>query len=117
MSRYSSLPDGEGDCFDTAVRVAAEMHAMLRSYPRAQETLYVCHGLAIGQGPIAGQQIAHAWVEYGELAIDRSNGGDYTLPRRRYYEIGQINDADVVRYTYRDALVLMVKHGHYGPWD
>ena len=116
-SKYAGIPDGDGDCYDTALHVASEMHSMLRRWPHAQATLYVCHGLATGQGRIEGMRIAHAWVEYGDLCIDRSNGGDYTLPRATYYEIGKINDADVVRYTYREALVQAVRTGHYGPWD
>ena len=117
VSRFTNLPDGEGDCFDVAVEVARELHGQLTGWPQAQASVAVCHGIATGQGKIAGVRIAHAWVEYGGVVLDRSNGGDYVLPLDRYYAIGKINPSDVTRYSVLDALANCIRHGHYGPWD
>ena len=35
--------------------------------------------------------------------------------RERYYELGQIED--VVSYTSAEAMVQLLKHEHWGPWD
>lgn len=53
-----------GNCYSTAVREAEKV---------GPEAL-VCHGTATGRGPLDGIPHGHAWVEIGDLVIDRSNG-------------------------------------------
>lgn len=106
---------GTGNCFDAAIEQAQELAHNLTRYPAAVQTIFVCHGTATGQGPIAGLPIRHAWVEYGDIVIDASNGHNWSGRRERYYELGEIRD--VRRYTYAEALKNLLRFQHYGPWD
>lgn len=83
----------------------------------------LCHGMPTGQGKIAGIKHDHAWVEWSPpqvsgvtFVIDRSNGRNYTGLRDDYYRIGKIDHDEVVRYSRDDAIKMMGKHRHYGPW-
>jgi hypothetical protein len=120
-----------GDCFIVALDfiVTLEDDAM-------PDWHRLCHGTPVGQGPIAGQRIAHAWVERDfpataagggpngdwpamparTIVIDLSNGAEVVMPREMYYRIGQIEEADVVRYTRREAIEHAVETMNYGPW-
>lgn len=104
----------KGDCY----RVAA--HYLIDDDPKEGRSLFVCHGVATGQGPIAGVRFGHAWVEWdlgdATFVIDQSNGLNVFMHRDRYYEIGKINPKEVVRYD-REALRHTIHdHGTYGPW-
>jgi hypothetical protein len=89
-----------GDCYV----VAAKLVAMEKVYP----DYLVCHGEATGRHEIAGVRFGHAWIEgelgsMGPVVFDFSNGGNHIVPRERY--------------TAQEAIVLMLRTGHYGPWD
>jgi hypothetical protein len=103
----------DGDCYE----VAAKLVALDDVFPG----YLVCHGTATGRGPIAGQRFGHAWIE-GELSgtpvvFDFSNGLKTIVPRGTYYRLGEINPDEVRRYTAKEACVLMLKTGHFGPWE
>jgi hypothetical protein len=77
----------------------------------------LCHGLAIGKGPIEGVVFGHSWLEYndretGRRVLDASCGKD--MSQAVYYMSGEIGT--VIRYTYEYACRLAVRHGTYGPW-
>lgn len=76
----------------------------------------LCHGDAIGTGPIKGIKFGHAWVETpdGNLVFDFANGKQAIVPAAIYYKVGQITN--VHRYTIKQAAKLIVEHAHYGPW-
>ena len=59
------------------VEVASDLHRKLAGHPQARDSVFICHGTATGQGPIAGKPLHHAWVEYGEVVIDDSNGHNW----------------------------------------
>lgn len=100
---------GTGDCYEVAGHtIVVEDWA---------EDALLCHGTAVGQGPLQGQPVDHAWVELGDVVFDQANGLDIVLRRERYYEIGQIKSDRVRRYTKQEATEKMLKTGHYGPWD
>jgi hypothetical protein len=96
-----------GDCYVVAGHYALE-HPL-------EEHAHVCHGTAIGHGPIRGVRFGHAWIEVGDVVIDQSNGNDAVMPKSVYYEAGQI--MDVHRYTCSEAIRMMAKHEHFGPWE
>jgi hypothetical protein len=103
-----------GDCYV----VAAKLVAMEKVYP----DYLVCHGEATGRHEIAGVRFGHAWIEgelgsMGPVVFDFSNGGNHIVPRERYYEMGEIDPESVRKYTAQEAIVLMLRTGHYGPWD
>ena len=101
---YASIPDENknGDCFVVA-----------SNYVQKHPEAILCHGIVTGQGPIAGVQYNHAWVEEGDTVIDKTV--DITLPKIVYYAIGNIEI--VKRYTFKEMLEQMIEHETYGPWD
>jgi hypothetical protein len=107
-------PQGTGDCYQVAVKLVA-MDDVFPSY-------LVCHGDVTGRGPrTRGVRFGHAWVE-GDLGgaptvFDYSNGGSHIIPRDDYYILGEIDPDQVRRYTAKEATVLMLRAGHFGPWE
>lgn len=111
MSR-TEAPQGTGDCYLVAGRIVSLDETSVSPHLR------LCHGTPVGQGPLKGKPVPHAWVELsGDTVIDRSNGLDVAMRREKYYEIGQIKEDEVRRYTKEEALEHMLKSGHYGPWE
>lgn len=98
-------PRPAGNCYSTAVREAEKV---------GPEAL-VCHGTAIGQGPIDGIPHGHAWVEVGDIVIDRSNGADFVGPAVLYYALGKLTN--IRRYSQDEVRRLLLEHKHYGPWE
>ncbi len=124
-------PQGQGDCFPTAYRVAREL-------AEGEDCeVVIAHGRPIFQQeghPHHGQRYWHAWVELTQhlqvptpdgstipvtltQAIDKSNGNDMEIPLVVFYKVGQLGAADVRRYSVEQAQVLMLRHGQYGPWE
>ncbi len=100
---------GDGDCFIVAANLATD--------DRGGVELTLCHGQPIGRGEAnLGQRYDHAWVEHGDKVIDNSNGLRLLVSRGAYYSLGRIDATAVRRYTPQQARVLMLEHGHYGPW-
>ena len=113
------MPDQQqgGNCYEEALMVIAR--APVEVWPK----LRVCHGIAVGQGPIEGKRIGHAWVEWfvrpGEtVVIDWAKPEQRVQMRRAdYYRIGQIVGEKVVRYRVEEAIGLAERTGHCGPWS
>jgi len=130
-------PVGNGDCFESAVRV---MNEVLSSEDK--KTAKICHGVPMGQGKIEGIRFDHAWVEvtrktdFGDadpsnpqvkfmmerfstqvIVYDYSNGRELQMPRELYYAIGQIDSDDVKRFSAQEAYNQMSEKGFYGPWE
>lgn len=57
----------------------------------------------------------HAWVEEADFVLEISNGQNIVLPREAYYQAQGVTT--VRKYTPEEALVLMIRHGHWGPWE
>lgn len=81
------------------------------------ENYILVHGLVNGQGILSGIKFVHAWVENGDMVIDKSNGRDINVPKVLYYALGNINPQETVRYTWKDVAEKMSTTGTYGPWD
>ena len=94
----------KGNCYEVAGRMVMDNDLMV-----------LCHGLATGSGPLKGQLIAHAWCELGDEVFDYSDGKHFVGRKEKYYEIGKITK--VVKYSALEACKLMLKTGHFGPWD
>ena len=96
----------DGDCY-----IVAGREAINRSY---NDKAFVCHGLTVGQGGIEGVIFGHAWIEYKDMVIDKSNGNDITMDKDIYYKIGKINN--VKKYSFKEARYKMIETGHFGDW-
>ena len=98
---------GGGDCFVVAMNNVID-----------DQDLYLCHGIAVGQGPIEGVRFAHAWNEtQSGYVIDQSNGNNVYMPKEQYYAIGQIDPSEVRYYNFEEVMMYAVEYGTYGPWD
>jgi hypothetical protein len=85
---------------------------------------FVVHAICIWPGDQpgtehrAGEQFAHAWIEYGTHVI-QSGIMDcsrcwYALDRSEFYQHLQVQQA--TRYTAREAIIENARTNHYGPW-
>jgi len=104
---------GPGNCYPAAATLA------MRADELGLRNARVVHATCTGQGAIAGKAFGHAWVEadgpHGiRVAYDYSGGKEVELPASFYRQLGEARG--VREYTPREAMVQMVKTGHYGPW-
>lgn len=107
-----------GDCFLVSMNVVLSLEF---------ENPVLVHGLPVyrGQAPVEGRYW-HAWVEVETVpkglryrnwyAVDRSGGKQLFLPQGFYYNVGQIDEEHVFRYTRDEAKQQYDDHGHCGPW-
>ena len=101
-----------GDCYEAAGRFITDA-GMFGS----DEDLTLVHGIVSGQGELTGIDYGHAWVEDGNIVIDKANGRDLKIPKQVYYSIGNIEKSKTYRYTIRETRKKIVDSGHWGPWD
>lgn len=111
-------PDGDGDCYPSAIDTARKFIGM--GYK--PEDVKVVHGEPLGTGGDAeGIRYGHAWVEIdlGDgkfLVVDESNGNNIVVMRDMYYEIGNIEEDSISRYSSDEIEEYTNESGHYGPW-
>ncbi len=102
-----------GDCFRLSFNF---LDALGRD--KAVE-VYLVHGIPTLRDErtleSTGKRYGHAWVEFVDFVFD--SAANMMIPKDAYYEEGQIDEAEVVRYTLDEARKLVVEHEHYGPWD
>ena len=100
----------DGDCFVVAGK-------FLMENPNLPVTLV--HAMVTGQGAIRGVRHAHAWVEIGDVVIDKSNGKNVIMRKEMYYNIGKVKTkpGQYASYDYDGAIEKMTDHMTYGPWD
>ena len=96
---------GKGDCYYVAAMNVIE-----------NEGMTVVHADILGQGPLKGRVIGHAWNEVasGEIVIDQSNGHDLMVPAALYYALAK--PKNIKKYSRFEAAQLVAKTGHSGPW-
>jgi hypothetical protein len=102
------IPDENknGNCYQAA----------LHKFMEDPQRYTLVHGVVTGQGPIAGMQYGHAWVEDGNAVIDMTLPKHLqSLPKDLYYAMGHI---DITRrYNAHQVLKMLDRYGTYGPWD
>ena len=103
-----------GNCFDVAAKLVID-----NDYSKEFNDPLLVHGEVAGQGPLEGIRFGHAWVEDGNVVIDKSNGKDLKIPKLLYYALGNIEDkkGKIYRYNLEETRKMLLKHAHYGPWD
>lgn len=99
----------KGNCF----KVAADMVLDIFMYD-----CVLVHGVVVGvRGSLKGKRFVHGWIEVNNaIVLDRSNNRNLCIPLSTYYENGQINENEIIRYSFRETRKLVLKHLHYGPW-
>ena len=100
-----------GDCYMVSAKY------LENEYFKGNKNLVLVHGEVEGQGAIRGLRYGHAWVENGDMVIDKSNGKNLEIPKVIYYSIGNIKPNEVFKYNYEQMLKKTLESGHWGPWD
>lgn len=98
-----------GDCFQAAWRAF---------YQNLSSKALLVHGIITGQGPIEGINYNHAWVEIGEIVIDKTiplfaKG----FPRDAYYRLARVQEDKLFKYTAKDVAEKAQQFQTYGPWE
>ncbi len=100
---------GTGDCYEANANYLMDVYLADQNTP-----ILLCHGLAIGQGPIKGIKHGHCWLEINNMVMDFSNNHTITMSKEAYYKLGKIKY--VHRYNAKETAKMLLKHQHYGPW-
>ena len=120
-----------GDCYEAAGKY------MVENCQAGDCNLVLVHGEVQGQGPLAGVRYGHAWVEDGNMVIDKSNGRNLKMAKVLYYSIGAIASPDMSKwakpdsindlnmfsggnlhkYTWTSTREKILDSGTWGPWD
>lgn len=97
-----------GDCFSAAAKFisAHEVVANPRDYSLVHGNLRKLR---------QDVRFNHAWVEEADFVREVSNGQNDLISRDLYYKAHEVTI--VRKYTPREALALMILHGHWGPWE
>ena len=109
-----------GNCYEMSGKIA-----MGKSYgydvPEIDfyGTPYVVHAQVEGQARIEGLKYGHSWIEDDLFVYDYSNGNELIIPKKQYYNLGNVKMVEPLyfKYTFKEALRKMVDTGHYGSWD
>jgi len=99
------LPTG-GDCFKVAYR-------LITSGELPNHDLRLVHA-------ITDRIKDHAWVELGDVVIDKSNGNNFVGRKEQYYEHFGVypNDPTKFRtYNAQEVNEMAITHMTYGPWE
>jgi len=100
-------PMATGDCYEASAMTVLDTE---------DDEMVLCHGMVSGQGELKGKRIDHAWVEYHNLVFDVANGIRKILSKKRYYQIGEINQKQVNRYPRMKALRMLHSTENFGAW-
>jgi len=96
-----SIQDRLGQCYALAGRFVMD-------HPEYM----LVHGIINGRRFGIDKDNPHAWVEKDNVAYDLVQ--DQELPKETYYEVfGAVPDKT---YTHNEAIKMMLKHEHFGPW-
>lgn len=69
-------------------------------------------------------EYGHAWVEFTkqdgagrpvELVLDTERS--VVIPKDLYYQIGRIDPAQCLRYSFQEMRAWIARTGHWGPWE
>jgi len=96
-----------GDCFQKA--------ASLVMWDTEYKDAKVVHAMVHGQGPLQGEIYGHAWIELGDLAIDKSSDRNIQVPKELYYMAGKVTKTRV--YNRNELFTHINKTEHWGPWE
>jgi hypothetical protein len=110
LSDYVTEAMEPGNCYEL-------MFALVAANP----TFVLVHGAPVHTK--LGVRYGHAWAEAvcsvnGQAAVTWTEStGLVALPVHLYYEAGEIDQAECIRYSAVEAQRQLAAHDHYGPWD
>lgn len=98
-----------GDCYEVSGKYMMDQQFM------GNRALLLVHGIVTGQGRISGMEYDHAWIEDGDMVIDKSCGRDIHMPKAVYYALGNIQKTKT--YNFEQFRNMISKYKHWGPWE
>lgn len=107
----------KGDCYEANATWLIDYALTVGADRRELKKWRLCHGTVLGaEGSVVeGKWFDHCWLEMeGKFLIDFSNGKKIVLPIEKLSH--RIKLAEAVRYTPAQAIVMLHKTSHYGPW-
>jgi len=104
-AKEASVPTG--DCFEAAAKFISQPEIV--AYP---DDYLLVHGNVAKLRQ--DERVNHAWVEEGDLVHELGNGRHDVYSKQSYYERHRITS--VRTYTVEQALLLLARKGHWGPW-
>lgn len=116
--------ENTGQCYNRAFKV------MLNHYEK-KHNIRLVHGTPkyFGEGDgdsHDGERMQHAWIEITPrdpiapiVVMDGSQGIEHLIvvTRKQYYDLGEIEEEHVIRYTPEEAINTALEFNHYGPWN
>ena len=106
-----SIPEENknGDCFTVAWNAF---------YDNIAQKPLLVHGIVTGQGAIEGIKYNHAWIEIGDMVIDKTiplfaNG----FPKDAYYRMARADESLMFKYNSEQVMNNALKFNTYGPWE
>ena len=113
--------NGDGDCMVAAAQLMLRYNTpYFGEQLKANHTPFLVHALVRGQGSCRGKRFPHAWIEDGDMVIDKSNGKDIRMEAKVYYAIGGVKPKEkgaYVKYSFNAMKMKLNKTKHYGPWE
>ena len=115
--------DGDGDCMKVAAQLMLQYHTdFFGKRLKSNGSPVLIHALVWGRGALMGKRFSHAWVEDGDMVIDRSNGRSNTepIPKSLYYRVGKVEPKEAgayKKYEYAEMKKFLSSTKHYGPWE
>ena len=61
------------------------------------------------------ESVNHAWIEENDFVLEVSCGRNMRFSKDLYLKTNRVTN--IRRYTVLEALKLISKYGHWGPWD
>lgn len=108
MTREKDDSAPQGDCIEAAAAFVTRDEVL--KYPDD-------YHLVLGNVATLWQDkfVNHASVEEGDVVHEVSRGSRAVFPKEAYN--ARFGITTVRRYTPEQALLLMIRNGHSGPWD
>ena len=104
-------PESKGDCHKAAFTMLKEMYML------GVKDAEMVQGIPLGQGAIEGVRHTHSWVERNDWVMDFSNGKKLVIPAFLYYDAGCIDPDACKRYTFHQAVDMLIKYEIYSAWE
>ncbi len=103
-----------GMCYPNAYRYLMDMDEI-----EARKAFLVHGTVLMNSGHMKGARDEHAWIEMGGTVIDPSINPENPkrVPKDVYYQVGQINEKELKKYTVSEMVAQCLVTRHYGPWD
>lgn len=109
-------PQALGDCYPKSIEFARDAPTLMRAGRLPEGEIMIVHGwLTPLNGPSAGKEIKHSWVEIGEEVFEVSNNNAIRSTKAAFYATFSAKLRK--RYSLAEANLLATETGHAGPWD